>query len=162
FSHRFQFTASYALSSLTTFFPAADLTCWFCNHGADNADARHRFTFSGVLDLPLGIQASLISVLSSRAPFNATLPATIDINGDGSFGDTLPGLKINSLNRGTSKKDLFKLVNDFNANFAGKTDAHGATIPTIVLPPNFQFGDRFQSHDVRFSKTFKFKERYSL
>ncbi|PYP82761.1 MAG: hypothetical protein DMF61_25400 [Blastocatellia bacterium AA13] len=162
FSNRFQFTASYALSSLTSFFTGADLTCWFCNHGADGADARHRFTFSGVVDLPLGIQASLISVFASKSPFNATVPSNIDINGDGTFGDTLPGLAINSLNRGTSKKDLFLLVNQFNSTFAGKADAHGAIIAPLVLPSQFQFGDRFQSHDVRFSKTFKFKERYSI
>jgi len=31
-----------------------------------------------------------------------------------------------------------------------------------VLPPTFEFGDIFQSEDVRVSKVFKFKERYSI
>jgi len=167
FSKRYQLTASYALSSLTGFFPTENETNWFGNHGYLGGDARHRFTLSGVVDLPKGFQASLIAVIVSKGPFNARLPSTIDLFGDGTSiatgtGNTLPGLQVNSLGRGTSKKDLFNLVTAFNQNFAGKKDARGATIPTLVLPEDFRFGENFQSEDVRLSKTFKFKESYSL
>src|SRR5262249_9451393 len=44
FSRRYQFTASYALSALTGFFPLENETNWFGNHGYLDGDARHRFT----------------------------------------------------------------------------------------------------------------------
>ena len=162
FSNRYSFTASYALSKLTGFFTGEDLTNWFGFHGELGGDARHRFTFSGVVDLPWSFQASLIAVYASRGPFNARIPSTIDLNGDGTAGDTLPGLEINTLARGTSKSELVRLVNDFNANFAGKPDARGGIIPPLFLPTRFEFGDNFQSHDVRFTKTVKMGERISL
>ncbi|HWP45034.1 MAG TPA: hypothetical protein VNO14_17460, partial [Blastocatellia bacterium] len=162
FSNRFQFTGSYALSSLTGYFTGENLENWFEFHGNLGADARHSFTFSGIVELPYGFQASLISVLRSAPPFNARISSNIDLNGDGTRGDTLPGLEINSLNRGTSKDELRRLVNEFNARFAGTLDAQGALIPALVLPANFEFPDNFQAHDIRLSKTFRFKERYSL
>ena len=162
FSNRYQITASYALSSLTGFFTGENANDRFGNHGYLDADARHRFTFSGFLDLPRGFQASIIAVFASAPPFNAKLPGTLDINGDGTQGDTLPGLKVNSLGRGTSRKDLINLVTAFNATFAGKKDANGATIPALILPNNFRFGSTFQSEDVRLTKTFKLRERASV
>jgi hypothetical protein len=159
FTNRYQFTAAYALSSLTGYFTTEDQTDWFANYGPLDADARHRFTFSGIAELPLGFRASLIGVFVSRAPFNARLPGTIDVNGDGTFGDTLPGLKVNSLGRGIAKFELHRLIIDFNENFAGQRDAHGAFISPVALPAAFEFSDRFQSYDVRFSKTVKFSER---
>jgi hypothetical protein len=162
FSNRFQFTGSYALSSLTGYFTGENLENYFEFRGNLGNDARHSFTFSGIVELPYGIQGSLISVLRSRPPFNARVPTNIDLNGDGTRGDTLPGLEINSLNRGTSKDDLRRLVNEFNARFAGTRDAQGTIIPTLVLPTNFEFPDMFQAHDIRVSKTFRFNESYSV
>ncbi len=169
FSNRYQFTASYALSSLTGFFlrggTPEDADAWFKTSGPLSSDAKHRFTFSGLVNLPGGIQTSLIAVFSSRAPFDARLGGTVDLNGDGQGGDTLPGLKINDLGRGTSKSDLFTLVGLFNQNVAKPTcnaTFTTCTISPVVLPANFSFGDIFQSEDVRVSKTFRFKERYSI
>jgi hypothetical protein len=167
FSNRYQFTASYALSSLTGFFTTENETNWFANHGNLDADARHRLTFSAVVDLPKGFQASLIAVVASRPPFDARLPSTIDLFGDGTpiatgTGETLPGLQVNSLGRGTSKAGLENLVNQFNATFAGQKDARGATIPALILPEQFSFGRNFQSEDIRITKTFRFKERYAI
>ncbi|HXU40005.1 MAG TPA: carboxypeptidase regulatory-like domain-containing protein [Blastocatellia bacterium] len=169
FSNRYQFTASYALSNLTGFFTKGgtpeDADKWFGSSGPLSSDAKHRFTFSGVVSLPVGIQASLITVLSSRAPFNARVGGTVDLNGDGQGGDTLPDLKVNDLGRGTSKADLFKLVGLYNQNVVKPTcnaTFTTCTLNPVVLPPTFEFGDIFQSEDVRVSKVFKFKERYSI
>ncbi len=162
FSNRFQFTASYALAQLHGYDTGENLDNLFERVIDLGGDARHSLVFSGILELPWGIQASLISIYRSRGPFNARVPSTIDINGDGSRGDTLPGLTQNSLNRGTSKEELFRLVNEFNAQFAGKLDAQGGLIPTLTLPPNFEFGDNFMAHDVRFAKNFKFGEKVTV
>ncbi|HEV8486459.1 MAG TPA: TonB-dependent receptor [Blastocatellia bacterium] len=157
-SSKYQFTAAYTLQQQIAFSTGEDLTDWFGNHSS--VGARHRFVFSGIMDLPAGFQASLISVFSTRGPGNARVPA--DLNGDGTTSDTLPGLKLNSLGRGTSKAELRELVSAYNTNFAGKTDARGAIIQPVFLPPTFEFGDSFQSHDVRLTKEFKFAERHSI
>ncbi|MGH9914542.1 MAG: hypothetical protein ACRD63_04540, partial [Pyrinomonadaceae bacterium] len=162
FSNHFQFTASYAFSSLTGYIPERNLTNRFSDKVNLNFDARHRFAFSGVVDLPYGLHASLISVFSTRPPFDVRLPGNIDINGDGTTGDTLPEININALNRGIKEGDLSALVAQFNNEFAGKRDAQGQVIPGLILPPSFSFGDNFQSHDVRLSKTFRLRERYSI
>lgn len=159
FSNRYQFTASYALSSLTGFATGEDLDAIFKYHVPLGADSRHRFTFSGIANLKWGIQGSLIAVYASKGPFNATVSSTVDLNGDGNGGDTLPGLKINDLGRGTGKSELFGLVNAFNANVAAPS---GGLIKPLVLPTKFDFGDNFQSEDLRFSKEFRFKERYAI
>jgi hypothetical protein len=159
FSNRYQFTASYALSSLRGFFINEDQTDWFGNPGPLDGDARHRFTFSGVVDLPWDFQASLIAVYASRTPFNARIPTTVDLNGDGTFGDTLPGLEINDLGRGTDREELFALVSNYNSTIA--LPSNGVIRP-LVLPPDFEFGDNFQSHDIRVSKKVKFGETTAI
>ncbi|HWO01525.1 MAG TPA: hypothetical protein VNS63_19855, partial [Blastocatellia bacterium] len=163
FSNRYQFTASYALSSLTGYFlkggTPEDADHWFASNGPLAADATHRFTFSGLVNLPWGFQASLIAVYASTAPFNARVGGTVDLDGDGQGGDTLPGLKINDLGRGTGKDELFRLVNDFNTNVAKPSNG---SIRPLILPTKFDFGDNFQSEDIRIQKTFKFKERYQV
>jgi hypothetical protein len=162
FSSRYQFTVSYALSSLTGFFTGEDLTDYFRFHGPLDNDSRHRLTVSGVVNLPWDFQASLIAVYASRPPFNARIASTNDLNGDGTFSDTLPGIKINDLGRGIGRTAFLQLVNQFNADRAGKTDAQGATIRTLIVPTNFRFGDNFHSEDIRITKTFKFRERFQV
>jgi hypothetical protein len=172
FSNRFQFTASYALASLTGFFfrtdnssvtqQVEDQTSIFRFHGNTPDDVRHRFTFSGVVDLPWGFQTSVIAVYSSRPPFNARVGSTVDLNGDGTTNDTLPGLQPDGLNRGVGRSDFLNLVNQYNATFAGKKDAVGATIPALIVPTDFRFGDDFHSEDIRITKTFKIRERFNI
>jgi hypothetical protein len=163
FSNRYQFTASYALSSSRGFFLRGglpeDQDDWFANPGPQDNDSRHRFTFSGVANLPWGIQGSLIAVYASKGPFNARIPGDVDLNGDGVAGDTLPGLKINDLGRGTGKTELFKLVSDYNINIAKPSNG---LIRPLVIAPDARFGDAFHSQDLRFSKEVRIKERYAI
>jgi hypothetical protein len=139
-----------------------DLTNYFAFHGPLDNDSRHRLTVSGVVNLPWDFQASLIAVYASTPPFTAHIASTNDLNGDGTFADTLPGLKVNDLGRGTSRTQFLQLVGQFNATLAGKPDAQGATIKALIVPPNFTFGDNFQSEDIRITKTFKFRERFQV
>jgi hypothetical protein len=153
FANRYQFTASYALSRYKGF-PFLDFNNLFGNYSYLDADVTHRFTFSGVVDLPKGFQASLIAVYQSRPPMSARLPDTVDINGDGVGGDPLPGVPFNSLNRGTGRSDFLTALGKFNA-----TQPAGSQ---LTVPTNFTFGDDFQSEDIRITKTFKFRERFQL
>jgi len=179
FSNRYQFTASYALSSLTGYQfdnpsqpngvgPVSDF-CFFCQSGNLDADARHRFTFAGVVDLPKGFQGSVIATFASAPPFTAFLGSTTDLTGDGLFNSPLPGLSPNSLGRGTSMSQFLNLVSQYNSevkngtvkNFGTVTQAP-STLSQITLPSHFSFGGTFQSEDVRLTKIFKLREQMNL
>ena len=160
FANRYQLTASYALASRREFLTGEDLNDFFRYQVPQGP--RHSLTISGLVDLPYGLQGSLIAIYQSREPFNARYSGSADFNGDGTTGDTLPGLKPFSLGRETNKNELLQLVATFNATLAGTKAANGATINPITLPTKFSFGDDFWSHDVRLAKSFKFNnEKYS-
>jgi hypothetical protein len=86
----------------------------------------------------------------------------IDFNGDGTFGDLLPGTTVNEFNRGNGRADLIRLVNQFNQTYAGTSDPHGRLIPHLKLPATFALGDNFHSLDLRLSRSFVFRERLKL
>jgi hypothetical protein len=60
------------------------------------------------------------------------------------------------------KSDLVRLVNDFNQNYAGKTTPRDQPIPTLTLPAHYDFGQSFFDQDMRFTKTFSYRERWKL
>ena len=69
---------------------------------------------------------------------------------------------MNAFNRGLGRAELESLVAQFNQTYAGKVDAKGATIPRLVLPERYWFGDNFHSLDLRLSREFVFAERWRL
>ncbi len=155
FTKKFLFTASYALTDQKGHNGIVNLDNFNQSFGPQGA--RHIFNFSGVMDLPWGFSVGLISAMSSRGPFQPSIPS-VDLDGDGN-DEPLPGLKFNCINRGCGKSDLTTAVAAFNTQFAGKRDARNRAIPTLVLPANFEFGDSwFSSQDLRLTKLFKFKE----
>ncbi len=162
FAQRYQFTASYALQSqhgLNNGIVNGDN--WNASYGPQGP--RHVLNISGIVDLPWGFNIGLISSTSSVGP---TMPSVNNIDVFGSPANTpstpLPGLDYNCVNRGCGKSDVTRAVNDWNSNYAGKKDLRGATIPTLMLPSDFNFGRTFQSQDIRVTKVFKWRERYNL
>jgi hypothetical protein len=102
---------------------------------------------------------------SSAPPFSATVGSSstgIDFNGDGTFGDLLPGTTVNALNRSLGRTDLMRLVDQFNQTYAGTIDPHGRPIPRLTLPNKYAFGDNLHSLDVRLSRSFVFHERWRV
>jgi hypothetical protein len=163
FTNRYQFTASYAYSRTRGFDYNLDLNNPFALSGFGDFDRPHIFSFSGVAELPLGFRAGLIMSFESGAPLNVKIPGLTstnsDLNGDGTSNDLLPGTSFNTVNRDLSASDLRQLVDQYNAQFAGKPALRGAVsatnrFPMIVLPSNFDLGDSFQSTEVRVSKEF--------
>ena len=59
--------------------------CWDRAWGRKNRDARHKLTFTGIVDIPLGFQLGGIIYYRSKYPFNARY--SYDLNGDGLTGD---------------------------------------------------------------------------
>lgn len=112
-------------------------------------DERHRLTFSGVIDVPLGIELSPIFTLTSGVPIDIQLP-------DGST--RIPLIQRNAGGR------QFRNGAELNA-FIRQVNATGG-IPGVgplpLVPDNLKLGKNFTSFDLRVSKTFKFKDRYSL
>jgi hypothetical protein len=98
---------------------------------------------------------------SSKPPFSVFL-GDFDLNGDGLGGDLFPGTRVNQFNRSLGKRDLLRLVDEFNSTYAGGQDAWGNVIPPITLPSKFEFGDAFLTQDLRLSRDFIWRDRWRM
>ena len=160
-SGRYQFRASYALSNNRGFNGIVDNSDWFASYGPRDFDRRHVFTFSGMADLPWGLRLSGVSKILSGPPFRAQLFG-VDLDGDGTINDLLPGTGWNELNRGLDRDSLQSRVDGFNSALAGGRTPGGQPIPALALPSDFEFGDSTVSQDIRLAKIFKFSDRHEL
>jgi len=98
---------------------------------------------------------------SHEGGFSAVLTG-IDMNGDGTTGDLLPGTVVNRFNRSMVKLDLQHSVQSFNQTYAGKLDARGTLLPLIALPGHYEFGDPLVTQDLRMSRNFAVRERLKI
>jgi hypothetical protein len=160
FSKRYLFTASYALTNNHGYNGINDLDEYNKTWGPQGA--RHLLNVSGLVDLPWGFQVGVISSMSSRGPINPMVSG-VDLDGDGTTSEPLPGLSWNCVNRGCGKEDVRRAVAEWNTKYpAGSRDARGSAIPQLTLPNDFKLGDSFSSQDVRVTKKFTFKENVTL
>jgi hypothetical protein len=159
FANRYQFTVSYAFTDRYGINGIVNLDNWFQTWGPQGA--RHILNMSGIVDLPWGFQLGIISATASRGPFTPVVGG-FDIDGDGTTVELLPGTDFSRRDRGLPKSKLPAAVAEFNRLYAGKRDVRNTLIPTITLPSNFQYNDNFNSQDVRLTKKFTFRERYTL
>jgi hypothetical protein len=154
FAKHTQFRASYTLAKAFNY--ANDDQIPFSNgpvnpdnlrleYGPAPNDQRHRFTFSGVLELPSGFQLAPIWTIASGVPMDIILP-------DGS--SRVPSLQRNAGGR------LFKTGADLN-NFIQTVNAGGGVNgqPLPLVNENARFNDSFNSFDLRLSKVFEFNGR---
>jgi Carboxypeptidase regulatory-like domain len=163
YSHGWQFLGSYAYSSGTgngfqTGFNNDDP---LANRGPLTNDSRHILAVSGLAQLPLHFQLGYFGTYVSRPPFSAVL-SSVDMNGDGTTGDLLPGTTVNQFNRSLGKSDLQRLVGTFNQTYAGKLDARGTLLPLITLPSSYEFGDSVLTQDLRLSRNMKVRDRLTI
>ncbi|MBS1790337.1 MAG: TonB-dependent receptor [Acidobacteria bacterium] len=174
FTNRYLFTASYALSRYVGFNGVVNPDNFFQADGIQGADRTHRFTFSGVMELPKyggdngflkGLvntwQVSLISQIVSKPPLTPTI-SNIDPTGQGISFFELPGVEFNGYGRGISSSDLRTLVDNYNKTLAGKVTPRNQTYPTITLPASFNNGDTLISQDIRLTRGFLIKEKVNL
>ncbi|MEP7273865.1 MAG: hypothetical protein ABI882_20360, partial [Acidobacteriota bacterium] len=159
FSKRYLLTASYALTDRKGYNGILDLDQLNSTWGPQGG--RHILNISGLVDLKWGFQVGFMSAYSSRGALMPTV-SNVDLDGDGTTTEVLPGLKFNCFNRGCGKHDLINAVANWNQTYLGKVDARGTAIPQIVLPSKFEFGDNFMSQDVRVTKSFSFKEHLKI
>ena len=160
-SHRTTATLAYAYANIVGYNGLIDNSNYFASWGPQ---AGHQtITGSLVAFLPWGIQVSGISTYQSAAPFQPFVTG-VDFNGNGVFstagesvypGAPLPGGGFNQFDMSKGKGDLVQLVNQYNQNYAGKTDPLGHLYPTITLPSTFNFPRPFTSQDIRVTKAFR-------
>jgi outer membrane receptor protein involved in Fe transport len=156
-SHRYQFRASYTLSKAFNY--ANDDQIPFSNgplnpnnlqldYGPTPNDQRHRFTFSGVMDLPAGVRLAPIFTLASGVPMDILVPGG---------GQRIPQLQRNAGGR------LFHNGAELNA-FITQLNAAGGFggQPLPLVSNNARFNDNFSSFDLRLSKIFKLGERVKI
>ena len=159
FSHRTQFVVGYALQSLIGNGAVVNLNNYA--ETAGNLLARHNLNVAGTVNLPYGFQLSVNSSIISASPFTAYMPG-IDLSGTSGTANNLPGLQFGCLNMGCSHAQLATAVANFDATYAGTKAPNGTSIPTFVLPPQYNFGAPLFSQDFRLTKSFAYKEKYKL
>ena len=167
YAHRYQFIVSYALASFvglngSGLFLGSGVSNndnWKDTFGPQGSDRRHRLVGGATVDLPWGLQLSAMSEAVSRGP-GSLGAGNYDYNGDGTFGDRLPWIANNQVNRSIHEADIPGFVQRFNDQYAGKKDAQGQTIRALpALPATYALGDSSISQDLRVTKTFRFGER---
>lgn len=160
-SNRYTFAVNYALQNLNTDVGGIwNYLNWMSGYGS--VIPRHNLGFQATVNLPAGFTLSLNSSIISRTPVQPSvgsiaLPGT-DINGS----QALPGMPYNCAGISCDKSTLVQAVSNWNSSIAGTKDSKGATIPQLVLPSDYQFGDPTFSQDFRLTKIFAIKERYKF
>lgn len=157
FSRRYQFRAGYTLSKAFNY--ANDDQIPFSNgplspnnlqleYGPTPNDQRHRFTFSGLFDLPAGIRISPIFTMASGVPMDILVPGG---------RQRIPQLQRNAGGRlFHTARDLNEFINELNA-----TEGFGGE-PLPLVSDDARFNDSFSSVDLRVSKVFKIGERVTI
>lgn len=169
FSKHYQFRASYTLSRSNNF--ANDDQIPFSNgpidsndlqreYGPTPNDQRHRFTFSGVFQLPKGFRVSPILTLASAVPIDILLP-------DGS--SRVCELERNAGGRqfrtGAELNAALNQINAAGGSLCPNADPSTGFKPRVLLPlvrDDLQLGDNFSSFDLRVSKLFRVGERFTI
>jgi len=122
--------------------------------GYSPTDERHRFVFSGIFELPWEIGISPIWTIASHVPMDSFVPL---------LGSRLPTIRRNALGRDIQNGEQLNAAIDACNSAGFCVDTSGPTpAPLGHVDPKTEFGDDFNSLDLRFTKTFKFTERQNL
>jgi hypothetical protein len=172
FSHRYQFTASYAFqASKSVLDVTQNLNNFFASYGPDLP--RHSLNLSGTFDLPLKFQVSVLSAVISHPPVAPTISGfdnsgTNALNGGGGYTPLLSILG-HEYSGFISETKLRALVLQYNSQVAGTLTPAGKAgaianqkYPAISLPSTFKLGDMFSSQDIRLTKTITLHEQINL
>jgi hypothetical protein len=164
FSHRFQFTTSYAFQNSKSILDVTqNLNDFFATYGADLP--RHNVNISGIVDLPWKVQVSMISQFLSHPPVVPTIDGFDNTGTNSPSGTYTPLLTVlgHEYSGFLSRSDLEKFVTQYNTSVAGTLTPSGTPFPTITLPSHpYQLGDILSSQDLRVEKTISLHERLQL
>lgn len=154
FSNRSQLRASYTLSKAFNYanddqIPFAsgpiDPSNLKLEYGPPPNDQRHRFTLSGVFDLPLGVSLAPIWTMASGVPMDIIMP------------DGASRIPILQRNAGGRLFDTGAELNNFISEVNAGGGINGQRLP--LVSDDARFNDSFNSFDLRASKIFNLSER---
>lgn len=169
FAKRYQFRASYTLSKSFNF--ANDDQIPFSNgpidsndlqreYGPTPNDQRHRFTFSGVFELPWAVRVSPIFTLASAVPVDILLP-----DGSSRVCELSRNAGARQFQTGAQLNAVLTQINAAGGSLCPNADPSTGFKPRVLVPlvrDDLEFGDNFSSLDVRVSKVFKIGERFTI
>jgi hypothetical protein len=166
FARRYQLTGSYAYQHSSAINDIGlNLNNFFASYGPDQP--RHVLTVSGFVDLPWGMQFSLLSTLISPPPVEPYISG-VDATGtnigrsDGPASGQYTPIPGHQYNGFLSQSQLQKLVANYNSSIAGTRAPNGTVFPAVALPAHYNLGHDFTSQDIRLTKMFRLKERYEF
>ena len=169
FASRFQFRASYTLSR--SFNYANDDQIPFSNgpidsndlrreYGPTPNDQRHRFTFSGVFQLPGQLRVAPILTLASSVPIDILLP-----DGSSRVCELQRNAGARQFRTGAELNAALTQINAAGGSLCPNPDPSTGFKPRVPVPlvrDDLKFGDNFSSLDLRVSKVFKIGERWTI
>jgi len=169
FARWYQFRASYTLSRSQNY--ANDDQIPFSNgpidsndlrreYGPTPNDQRHRFTFSGVFNLPADIRVSPILTLASSVPIDILLP-----DGSSRVCELQRNAGARQFHTGAELNAALTQINAAGGSLCPNTDPSTGFKPRVLVPlvrDDLKLGDTFSSLDLRVSKVFRLGERWTI
>ena len=169
FSNSYQFRASYTLSRSNNF--ANDDQIPFSNGPVDSSnlqaeygptpnDQRHRFSFSGVFQLPKGFRVSPILTLASAVPIDILLP-----DGSSRVCELERNAGARRFQTGAELNAALTQINAAGGSLCPNADPGTGFKPRVLLPlvpDDLKLGDSFSSLDLRVSKVFNIGDRFTI
>lgn len=168
-ANRHQFRASYTLSRSANY--ANDDQIPFSNgpidsndlrreYGPTPNDQRHRFTFSGVFQLPWDVRLSPILSLASSVPIDILLP-----DGSSRVCELQRNAGARQFRTGAELNAALSQINAAGGSLCPNPDPSTGFKPREPLPlvnDDLKLGDNFSSLDLRVSRVFKLGERWTI
>jgi hypothetical protein len=169
FAHRYQFRASYTLSRSSNY--ANDDQIPFSNgpidsnnlrreYGPTPNDQRHRFTFSGVFELPGEVRVAPILTLASSVPIDILLP-----DGSSRVCELQRNAGARQFHTGAELNTALSQINAAGGSLCPNAEPSTGFRPRVLVPlvrEDLKFGDNFSSLDLRVSRVFRLGERWSI
>ena len=169
FSGNYQFRASYTLSR--SFNYANDDQIPFSNgpidsndlrreYGPTPNDQRHRFTFSGVFQLPGQLRLAPILTLASSVPIDILLP-----DGSSRVCELQRNAGARQFRTGAELNAALTQINAAGGSLCPNPDPSTGFKPRVLVPlvqDDLKLGDNFSSLDLRVSRVFKIGERWTI
>lgn len=169
FARWYQFRASYTLSRSANY--ANDDQIPFSNgpidsndlrreYGPTPNDQRHRFTFSGVFNLPYDFRVSPILTLASSVPIDILLP-----DGSSRVCELSRNAGARQFKTGAQLNAALTQINAAGGSLCPNADPNTGNKSRVLLPlvrDELKLGDNFSSLDLRVSKVFKIGERWTV